>query len=151
MITRRMYRMSPEDYFRITGNKLPPRKSKGSKYNNQKTASGYDSKLEEGRAGQLRLELKLWLIHDLEEQVPIVIHDSFTIKDPSTKSGYRKIPAIKYLADFRYRRDTDDKYTIEDSKGFRTDVYKIKRKLFLKRYQEEYIFIETIDKKGTQK
>lgn len=41
--------------------------------------------------------------------------------------------ACSYVADFVYC-DADGNTVIEDCKGFRTDAYKIKRKLFLYRY-----------------
>lgn len=40
--------------------------------------------------------------------------------------------AVFYYADFCYVKDGE--LVVEDTKGFRTDVYKIKRKLMLERY-----------------
>lgn len=40
---------------------------------------------------------------------------------------------VKYIADFTYR-DSEGNFIVEDAKGFRTDVYKIKKKLMLWRY-----------------
>lgn len=40
---------------------------------------------------------------------------------------------VKYIADFTYR-DSEGNFIVEDAKGFRTDVYKIKKKLMLWRF-----------------
>lgn len=40
---------------------------------------------------------------------------------------------VKYIADFVYK-DRNGKTVVEDTKGMRTDVYKIKRKLMLSIY-----------------
>ena len=48
---------------------------------------------------------------------------------------------IEYVADFMYI-DKDDKKIVEDVKGMMTDVYKLKKKLFLNLYDEEYDFRE---------
>jgi len=44
--------------------------------------------------------------------------------------------AIKYRADFKYR-DSSGVIIIEDTKGYQTAVFKIKRKLFCHRYDYE--------------
>ena len=41
---------------------------------------------------------------------------------------------IEYIADFTYFDRTLKCTVVEDCKGFATEVYKIKRKIFLKRY-----------------
>lgn len=55
-------------------------------------------------------------IQDLRLQVPYVIIE---------KSKHGK--AIKYIADFVYKEN--GKEIIEDTKGYKTDVYKIKKRL----------------------
>lgn len=48
-----------------------------------------------------------------------------------------------YVADFTYV-DAEGKYWIEDTKGYRNDMYKLKKKLFEACYKEEgYIITET--------
>ena len=47
-------------------------------------------------------------------------------------SSYWKGLACKYVADFVYTDVETGETVVEDTKGFRTDVYKIKRKLMLK-------------------
>ena len=47
-----------------------------------------------------------------------------------------------YIADFRYLEKGQEKRTVEDVKGYKTAIYKLKSKLFRVLYPE-YIFIET--------
>lgn len=49
--------------------------------------------------------------------------------------------AIEYVADFMYDEGSDT--IVEDVKGMKTSDYKIKRKLFIKKYQDKYKHIET--------
>ena len=51
----------------------------------------------------------------------------------------KKIRPIYYIADFYYFDLLKDKWVVEDTKGVRTEVYKLKKKLF------EYIYNLTID------
>lgn len=48
----------------------------------------------------------------------------------------KKHRAIKYRADFKYR-DSSGAIIIEDTKGYQTAVFKIKRKLFCHKYDYE--------------
>ncbi len=54
----------------------------------------------------------------------------------------KKHRPIKYIADFKYYDNKTHKTIVEDVKGWRTEVYKIKKKLFLYSYSQ-YIFLET--------
>lgn len=83
--------------------------------------NGYDSKKESRRAQVLKLELQAGLITDLVEQPVFELIPK--------QDGER---AVKYIADFRYKRDGVD--TIEDVKSDITrkrSDYIIKRKLML--------------------
>lgn len=51
---------------------------------------------------------------------------------PKQRYGNRTIRPTYYIADFVYERD--GKMVVEDVKGMKTDVYKIKKKLMLWRY-----------------
>ena len=95
---------------------------------------GYDSKLEANRATILWWMQRTWLISELQEQVPFVLQDSF-IHDSQT------IRSIKYIADFVYIQNWE--HIVEDAKWFRTAIFKLKKKMFLKRYWKQYKFIET--------
>ncbi len=95
------------------------------KYRNKRT-NGYASKREAKRAQELKLLEKAGKISALREQVPFELIPK--------QNGER---ACKYIADFVYWEIPDDpsvamrRVTVEDCKGMKTDVYKIKRKLML--------------------
>lgn len=108
----------------------------GSKFRNVKvTADGrkFDSKAEYAHYLKLRAELEAGDISRLSLQPKFVLLESF-------KHAGKTERAITYIADFMYERD--GRTIVEDVKGKRTDVYKMKRKLFLKRYGDKYEFSE---------
>ena len=110
-----------------------------SKYGNRKiTFNGliFDSVGEANRYKQLLLLEKANRIKDLQTQVRITLLESFKL-DKATIRG------ISYYADFQYIEG--GKTIIEDYKGYKTDVYKIKRKLLLAKIKDDpnIIFIET--------
>lgn len=97
-----------------------------SKYHNKKiTYDGieFDSIREKNRYIQLKMLEKAGEIKDLELQ------KTFTLQ-PSFKKNGTTYRAITYKADFVYLDLRTNKIVIEDTKGMRTEVYKIKRKLF---------------------
>lgn len=97
-----------------------------SKYNNAKY-NGYDSKKEAKRAAELKLLEKAGVISHLQEQVVYeLIPSQYRIVNGKKKCIER---AIKYIADFQYVENGNT--VVEDAKGFRTDVYRIKKKLML--------------------
>ena len=65
------------------------------------------------------------LIWNLELQKKYILQSSFTFNG-------KIIREISYKADFVYE-DKDGLHVV-DTKGFRTDVYKLKKKLFIKKY-----------------
>ena len=91
------------------------------KYRNTPT-NGYASKREAKRAADLKLLEKAGQISDLQEQVDFVLAPAVTLDG-------RQKPKIKYRADFVYIQD--GKKVIEDCKGYRTPVYRLKRHLML--------------------
>ncbi len=109
-----------------------------SKYRAKKTIIDgikFDSKREADRYCELKLLEKAKEIRNLELQPRFLLQDKFKDKMGTT---HRK---IEYVADFMYI-DKDDKKIVEDVKGMMTDVYKLKKKLFLNLYDEEYDFRE---------
>lgn len=78
----------------------------------------FQSKAEMKRYCELLLLQKSGTITDLQLQTPFVLLDSYV------KNG-KKIQGIIYNADFTYYEN--DKLIIEDVKGVKTDVYKIKK------------------------
>ena len=100
------------------------------KYGNTKvTVDGhtFDSKAEAERYCQLRLLERAGVIRGLECQK---VYELI----PAYKKGKKTVRAVKYLADFVYTEN--GKTIVEDVKGCRTDVYKLKKKLFEWRYPE---------------
>ena len=109
-----------------------------SKYNAKKTivdGHPFDSKREAERYCELKLFLKAGLIRNLELQPRFLLQDEFFDKNEV------KHKKIEYVADFMYI-DKNNKKIVEDVKGVLTGVYKIKKKMFLKIYDEQYDFRE---------
>ena len=93
------------------------------KYNNTKIRVDgrlFDSKAEAARWQELQLLERAGEITELERQVEYELV-------PKQK-GER---AVKYIADFRYV-DHEGKTVVEDTKGVKTPVWIIKRKLMLR-------------------
>lgn len=85
----------------------------------------FDSKKEATRYQVLKLMEQAGAIQDLELQKKFELIPSFKI-DGKTIRG------ISYKADFCYYEN--GKFIVEDVKGYKTDVYKLKAKLFAYRY-----------------
>ena len=66
-------------------------------------------------------------IKDLELQKEFVLQEKF-------KLGKKTIRPITYRADFTYISTEDNKLHIIDVKGYRTDVYRLKKKMFEYKY-----------------
>lgn len=120
-------RITEEEYRRLVG--TPPTKSK---YNNNKpeyydpdlkTTITFDSKKEFEYYLILKDREKRGEIKDLERQVSFEIQPGFTM--PSGE----KIRAITYKADFVYMDLKDGAIHIVDVKGYKTEIYRLKKKL----------------------
>ena len=104
------------------------------KYHNRKiTIDGhtFDSVAEGNRYAELKILLKQGLIKDLKLQPKYRLQDSFK------KNGITYRP-IDYIADFEYFSE-EHGYVVEDvkpSETYKTEVYKLKKKLFEKKYPE---------------
>ena len=88
----------------------------------------FDSKKEMQRYANLKLMARAKLIDSLELQprIPIIIK-GVAVKIRS--KGYPNGRQLTYVADFRYFDKELREWVIEDVKGHRTEVYKIKRAL----------------------
>ena len=98
----------------------------------------YDSKREAARAHELSLLESAGEIRNLQRQVRFLLIPAQYEPDITTKTGKKKRGRLierkcEYVADFCYF-DRDGRYIVEDVKGIRTEVYKIKRKLMLYNY-----------------
>ena len=104
------------------------------KYNNRKIEIDgftFDSKLEADFYQRLKPLVKSGKIKELK------IHPRYLLQEGFTKNGKHYQP-IYYIADFEVLYD-DGVTVIYDTKGMRTEVYKIKRKLFEYKYQDKTI------------
>ena len=104
-----------------------------SKYNNKKTIIDgitFSSKRESKRYCELKLLQSGKEIKDLTLQVPHILQIAFTDFEGV------KHRAITYISDFEYFDNKLKSLVVEDVKGMKTEVYKIKKKLFLYAYQD---------------
>lgn len=107
------------------------------KYRNKKVVRNgitYDSKKEADRHAVLKLLERAGKIRCLERQVKFVLipaqYEPDTVgKRGGIKKGKLLERECSYVADFVY--EENGKKVVEDTKGFRTADYKIKRKLML--------------------
>ena len=108
------------------------------KYKNKKiTYCGmeFDSVKEVRRYAELVALEKAGIIHNLECQVKFELIPAQKLSKPVRMlSGYVKRTERKviYIADFVYVKEGQT--IVEDTKGYETEVFKIKRKLMLYRY-----------------
>lgn len=103
------------------------------KYHNKKVEyDGYtfDSIREKNYYIKLKLLEKAGKIKELELQKEYELQ-------PSYKLGNKTSRKITYRADFTYKTTEDDKLHVIDVKGFRTDVYRLKKKIFEYKYKIE--------------
>jgi hypothetical protein len=106
------------------------------KYGNKKVIIDgftFDSIKESNRYLELKLLLKAKKIHDLVLQPEYIIQSKFKVYGKTHRE-------VKYIADFKYIQDSE--VIVEDVKGFLTDIFKLKRKLFLYKYGNELTFRE---------
>lgn len=107
------------------------------KYGNQETfvdGHKFDSKAEAAHYENLKMLAMAEEIADLE------VHPRFVLQDAFTKRGHR-FRAITYTADFSYWDHKHGRRVVEDVKGVQTQVFKIKRKMFEKRYPDLILVI----------
>lgn len=89
----------------------------------------FDSLAEAGRYCQLRQMERLGLIIGLELQPSFVLQERFVYQGT-------RYAAIRYRADFKYYSVAEKKEIVEDVKGYRTEVYKLKKKILLRTHPE---------------
>ena len=97
---------------------------KTNKYHAVKETVGklkFDSKKERQRFEELNMLEQAGEIRDLKLQHEFLLQGAFT-----DTTGERT-RSIKYIADFTYWKDNT--FVIEDVKGMKTDVYKLKKKM----------------------
>ncbi len=100
-----------------------------SKYHNKKVqwrGEEFDSIREKNRYAELLLLQRTGQIRDLQRQT------RFELIPTQKKPGEKTETKCSYIADFVYIEN--GQMVVEDCKGFRTEVYKIKRKLMIEKY-----------------
>lgn len=109
------------------------------KYRNRKTVVDdikFDSVLESNRYRELMLLQRAKEISNLRLQVPFLLQEGFK-KNGKT---HRK---IEYIADFVY--EENGQTIVEDTKGMKTETFKIKQKLFEYKYPDLNLKIITME------
>ena len=81
----------------------------------------FDSRKEANRYAELKLMQRAGQIHDLKIQVP------FELIPKQEEDGRIVERPVKYVADFVYFDNSG--MVVEDAKGMKTDVYKLKKKM----------------------
>ena len=105
---------------------------KRNKYGNKKTVVDgipFDSKKEENRWHELNQLVRGKVITDLQRQVKFLL-----IPTQRDENGNLLEKATYYIADFVYTDTQTGQKIVEDTKGHKTDVYILKRKLMLKEH-----------------
>ena len=100
------------------------------KYNTKKVKVDgikFDSKKEANRYLELKILERAGVISNL------ILQPKFLLQDGFERDG-KKYRVIFYIADFEYIQD--GKRIVEDVKGVKTDIYKLKKKMFLKKYPQ---------------
>jgi len=120
-------RIDNNTYKKLLGNSIDVKQNK---YKNKKVI--YDGiKFDSNREMAYYIKLKMLeqkgIIKNLELQKSFELQPSFKLNGKT----YQK---ITYKADFSYVSVQDNKTHIVDTKGFRTQVYKLKRKMFAYKY-----------------
>ena len=91
----------------------------------------FDSMAESERYKELKMLNKAGLITNLTLQPKFELQSKFRHNGKAER-------AIYYIADFSYSDISEEKIIVEDVKGIETDVFQLKRKMFLKLYGETH-------------
>lgn len=121
-------RVSKEIYNKLLNNSLD---YKINKYHNKKIiidGHEFDSIKEGEHYKQLKLLEKAGIIKELELQKKFELQPNFI------DNNGKKHRAITYIVDFYYYDTIEQCYIAEDVKGYKTEVYKIKKKMFMYKY-----------------
>lgn len=103
------------------------------KYHNKKVnydGHTFDSIKEMNYYLKLKLLESAGKIKNLELQKEFELQPSYRLNNKTNRK-------IVYRADFTYKTAEDDKLHVIDVKGYRTDVYRLKKKMFEYKYRIE--------------
>lgn len=120
-------RISNGTYKKLLGNSIDVKQNKYKNKSVEYHGIKFDSKKEMAYYIKLELLEQKGIIKDLELQKSFELQPSFKLNGKT----YKK---ITYRADFSYVSVQDNKIHIVDTKGFRTEVYKLKKKMFAYKY-----------------
>lgn len=121
-------RISQEQYRQFLSKSID---YKQNKYHNKKVVYDgikFDSIKEKNHYLALKMLEEAGIITELELQKKFELQPSFV------DNNGKKQRAITYIADFFYYETVQKLYIAVDVKGFRTDVYKLKKKMFMYQY-----------------
>lgn len=99
----------------------------------------FDSKGEARRYIDLKMLERFGKIKNLKLQVPHTLLEGFIYEN-------KKYTDIVYVSDFEYDLIDEKVHVVEDKKGYRTDVYRMKKKMLLNVFRQKglnYKFIES--------
>lgn len=120
-------RVSDRLYKKFLNNSIDQKKSK---YHNTKVEYNgikFDSIKEMKTYQLLEYRQKIGEIKELKLQVPYELIPKYKMND-------KTIRKTQYIADFTYISTKDNKLHVVDTKGFKTDVYRLKKKMFEYKY-----------------
>lgn len=123
-------RVSDRLYKKFLNNSIDQKKSK---YHNTKVEYNgikFDSVREMRHYQLLEYRQKIGEIKELKLQVPYELIPTYKMND-------KTIRKTTYVADFVYYDTRDNKTHVIDVKGFKTQTYKLKKKLFEYKYKIE--------------
>lgn len=98
----------------------------------------FDSKFESEHYAELKLMERAGVIQNLKLQPRFLLQDSFIYQ------GHKE-QKIEYVADFQYTQNGQTIVEDTKSKATKTQVYKLKRKLFLCKYGDKVVFREVLN------
>ena len=127
-------KLTNKQYKQFINNRLDI-KEKQNKYRNKKVEYNgitFDREKECEHYKLLKILEKSGMIKDLQLQVKFELQPAFE------KNGI-KYKAIKYIADFVYFDVSAHKKVVVDVKGYRNQVYLLKKKLFEYKYKDVFI------------
>src|SRR5690625_381069 len=116
--------------------RLSKKTNRRSKYNNKKTElDGYvfDSKLEAEYYAELKLRERVGEINFFKVQPKYLLQHAF-------EKDNKKIQPIYYVGDFEVHH-IDGSIEVIDTKGVKTEVFRIKEKMFHRRYPHKLTIV----------
>lgn len=134
-----MINWSEEEFKKYVKTNSSSNKKRKSKYRAEKMELDgilFDSKKEAERYSELKMLERAKLITNLELQPKFLLQEKFEYNG-------KVIRKIEYIADFKYI-DEKGNTVVEDVKGLKTDVYNIKKKLFLNKYMNKKLIFKEI-------